>query len=237
MNKKPYLRVKILTIFPEIFPGSLGISLAGNALKKSLWSLEIINIKDFGRTIHKKVDDETFGGGSGLLMKPDVLGDALDFAKKDMDNPKIIYPSPRGKSYSQKTATEISEDKEIIILCGRFEGIDERIIDEYNVTQICIGDYVLSGGELAAMTILDSAIRMIPGVLANQDTLSEESFNYIENIGNLLEYPQYTRPVSWRGRDVPEILLSGNHKLIREWRLKKAIEITKHCRPDLLLKN
>lgn len=230
----PYFKVKILTIFPKMFPGPLGMSLAGNSLKNNNWNLEVINIRDFGNTKHKNIDDEPFGGGNGLVMRADVLGNALDFACKNMENPQIFYPSPRGKIFSQSFAKEILNLKEIIIICGRFEGIDERIIDEYNVRQICIGDYILSGGEIAAFAILDSIIRLIPGTLANPDTLNEESFNFIDNIGTLLEYPQYTRPSRWRNRDVPEILLSGNHKLIEKWRLDESIRITKSLRPDLL---
>jgi tRNA (guanine37-N1)-methyltransferase len=229
-----HLKVKVLTIFPEMFPGPLGVSLAGNSLKNNNWSLEVIDIRNFGNTKHNNVDDEPFGGGNGLVMRPDVLGKAIDFAIEDMNSPTIFYPSPRGEKFSQSLAKGLLSLKEIVIICGRFEGIDERVIEEYNVRQICIGDYVLSGGEIAAYAILDSIVRLIPGTLANQDTLSEESFNYTENIGTLLEYPQYTRPSKWRDRDVPEVLLSGNHKLIKEWRMKESIRITKEKRPDLL---
>lgn len=233
MNE-PQLRVKILTIFPDIFPGPLSFSLIGNAIKTKICSLEIINIRDFGKTKHQTVDDEPFGGGHGMVMKPDVIGEAIDFALIDMKSPLIIYPTPRGKVYNQKVARELSECSELIFICGRFEGIDERILEEYNVRQICLGDFVLSGGELPVMVILDSVLRLVPGVLANQDTLNEESFNYYENKGTLLEYPQYTRPAVWRGREVPEILRSGNHKKINEWRLEKSLEITRKTRPDLL---
>ncbi len=236
MPSNPKLSVKILTIFPEIFPGPLAISLIGNGLKNNLWSLEVINIRDFGVTKHQTVDDEPFGGGCGMVMKPDVVSAAIEHAKQTMKAPQIFYTSPRGVKYCQKYAHEISLSKEIIIICGRFEGIDERIIEEYNVREISLGDFVLSGGETAAIAILDAAIRLIPGILANQDTLKEESFCNYKNIGTLLEYPQYTRPALWKGRKVPEVLLSGNHKQIKDWRLNKSIEITKKQRPDLLEK-
>ncbi len=235
--KNPSLRVKILTLFPEIFPGPLGCSLAGLGLKNNIWSLEVINIRDFGLTKHKVVDDKPFGGGNGMVMRPDILSEAIEFAKSDMISPEIFYTSPRGEKFSQSHAKYVSMLSEIIILCGRFEGIDERVIEEYNAREISLGDFVLSGGEIAALAILDSAIRLIPGILANQDTLTEESFNNFENIGALLEYPQYTRPAVWRDKTVPEVLLSGNHKQIKDWRLKRAKEITLKKRPDLLEKN
>ena len=234
MKSTPLLTVKILTIFPEIFPGPLGISLLGAGLKKSIWSLEIINIRDFGLTKHHTIDDEPFGGGCGMVMKPDVLSDAIEYAKNPMLSPKILYTSPRGVAFNQLHAAEISTSKEIIIICGRFEGIDERIIEEYNALEISLGDFVLSGGEVAALAILDASVRLIPGILANQDTLKEESFCNYKNIGTLLEYPQYTRPAIWNGRKVPEVLLSGNHQQIKDWRLNRSIEITKKQRPDLL---
>jgi len=261
---KPIFSAKILTIFPEMFPGPLQYSLAGQALSKDIWSLEIINIRDFGLTRHHTVDDEPFGGGNGMVMRADVLGAALDHAlcisqetieksgersecikipedarslKFDTTNrkiSKIYYMSPRGKTLTQSLAKEISAQENIIIICGRFEGIDERVIDEYNIDEISIGDYVLSGGEIAAMTLLDACVRLLPGVLANQDTLTEESFNYFEQVGTLLEYPQYTRPASWRGREVPEILRGGNHRLIEQWRKDEALKITQERRPELL---
>ncbi|MDX1924544.1 MAG: tRNA (guanosine(37)-N1)-methyltransferase TrmD [Rickettsiaceae bacterium] len=231
------MRVKILTTIPEVFPGLLGVSLIGKAREKGIWSLEIIDIKDFALNKHRKIDDEPFGGGNGMLMLPEILARALDYAKKDMISPEIFYLSPRGKRLTQSFSKEISAIEEIIFICARFEGVDERVIEEYNARLISIGDYVLSGGEIAAMVVLESSLRLVPGVLANESTLSEESFNYVKNYGNLLEYPQYTRPADWRGRKVPEILLSGNHKLIEKWRLEKSLEITERLRPDLLEKN
>ena len=229
--------VTILTIFPEMFPSALGYSLAGQALKKNLWSYEIINIRDFGVTRHHNVDDEPYGGGNGLVMRADVLSGALDKALSKTPNADIYYMSPRGIPLKQSLVREIARSKNIIILCGRFEGIDERVIEEYNVTEISLGDFVLSGGGVAAVALLDACIRLIPGVLANQSTLIEESFSEIESNGLLLEYPLYTRPAIWRERCVPEVLLSGNHQDIKEWKKAEAVKITATRRPDLLLPN
>lgn len=226
--------VTLLTLFPEMFPGPLGYSLAGRALKEGIWSFETINIRDFGLTKHKNVDDEACGGGSGLIMRPDVLGSALDKALEPDPACQIYYPSPRGEVLNQKLVRQIAACKNIIILCGRFEGIDERVIDEYNVRQISVGDYVLSGGEVAAFSILDSVIRLLPGVLANQDTLKNESFEEGQDGQMLLEYPLYTKPAIWRGREVPEVLLSGNHREIAKWKNEQSLRITKKLRPDLL---
>ncbi|PCJ26279.1 MAG: tRNA (guanosine(37)-N1)-methyltransferase TrmD [Rickettsiales bacterium] len=227
-------RASILTIFPEMFPGTLGHSLAGAALERGDWLLDVINIRDFGLTKHKNVDDTMCGGGHGMVMRPDVLGAALDKALEESPGAKIYYPSPRGIPLTQDVSKQISLEKNIIILCGRFEGIDERVIDEYNANQISVGDYVLSGGELAAMTILDSVVRLLPGVLANQETLKEESFEVEEEGLKLIEHPLYTKPSVWRGRGVPEILLSGNHAAIEEWRKAKSIQITKRRQRNLL---
>lgn len=226
--------VTILTIFPEMFPGPLGLSLAGKALKSGCWSLDVINIRDFGRTKHKNVDDTAYGGGNGLIMRPDVLGSALDRALDLYPGAKIYYPSPRGKILTQTMSKKIALEQNIIILCGRFEGIDERVIDEYNVEQISVGDYILSGGEVATMTILDSVIRLIPGVLANQDTLKEESFEEEVDGLKLIEHPLYTKPAEWRGRRIPEILLSGNHAKIKKWKKEESLKTTKARLEDLL---
>ncbi len=225
----------ILTIFPEMFPGPLGFSLAGKGLKKNLWSLDVINIRDFGRTKHKNVDDEAYGGGNGLIMRPDVLGSALDKALDTHPGSIIYYPSPRGVPLTQDLSKQIALEKNVIILCGRFEGIDERVIDEYNVQQISVGDYVLSGGEVAAMTILDSVVRLLPGVLANQDTLKEESFEVEIDGLKLIEHPLYTKPSVWKRRKVPEVLLSGNHAEIEKWKRSESLTITK-SRQEILLK-
>lgn len=226
----------ILTIFPEMFPGPLQYSLAGQALQKDIWSYDLINIRDFGLTKHQNVDDEPYGGGNGLVMRPDVLGEAIDFSRKKNYAKKIYYPSPRGIPFNQAIARRVAEEKNIIILCGRFEGIDERVIDEYNAEEISMGDYILSGGEIAALALLDAVIRLLPGVLANQETLQTESFEEKGEYGGLLEAPLYTRPPLWRGRSVPEVLLSGHHELIKKWQREQSIEITKLRRPDLLNK-
>lgn len=224
----------IITLFPEMFPGSLNYSLAGKALRSNIWSYDIIDIRDFGLTKHKNVDAEAYGGGNGLIMRPDVIGPALDKALSRNLGVTIYYPSPRGKLFDQEFAHKVSKQKEIIILCGRFEGIDERIIEEYNAEQISIGDYILSGGEVAANVILDSIIRLLPGVLLNQDTLKEESFERKIHNKKILEHPLYTKPPIWRGRKIPDVLLSGNHQEIEKWRQTQSVEITKKLRPDLL---
>lgn len=224
-------KVSVITIFPEIFPGPLSYSLAGSALNKGIWSCETINLRDFGRTKHKNVDDEPYGGGSGLIIRPDVAGEAIEYALKNNPGASIYYPSPRGRLFNQVFAKEIAAKKNIIIICGRFEGLDERVIEEYRIKEVSVGDYILSGGEVAALSILDSAIRLLSGVVVNTDSLASDSF---EEYGSLLEYPLYTRPASWKNRKVPEVLLSGNHREIDRWKLKKSIEITKERRPDLI---
>lgn len=224
--------VKILTIFPSMFPGPLNESVVGEALKKKLWNFEAINIRDFSTDKHKTVDDYPVGGGGGMLIKPDVLGSAIDSISRENDIKKIIYLSPRGKLLNQKVVKEILDYKEIILICGRYEGIDQRVIDHYDIEEISIGDYVLSGGEIAAYALIDSCVRLIPGVLKNVDM--EESFALNTKYEQLLEYPQYTKPNTWKGRSVPGILLGGNHKKIDEWRLEKSKEITAKNRPDLL---
>lgn len=232
MNK---FHVTILTIFPEMFPGPLGCSLAGNALDKNIWSYDIVNIRDFGLTKHQNVDDTQYGGSPGLVMRADVIGNAIDYALNKNPEAEIIYPSPRGKQLTQAYSKDISRKKNIIILCGRFEGIDERVFNEYNVVQVSIGNYILSGGEIAAFVMLDSVIRLLPGVLVNQDTLLQESFDMRdENLNMLVEHPLYTKPSNWRGRMVPEILISGHHQKISKWRLQESIRLTKQYKPELL---
>ena len=223
--------VKLFTLFPEIFPGPLGYSLSGQALEKGIWSYETINIRDFSCDKRKSVDDTPTGGGPGMVMRPDVLGKAIEYHCHD--NEKIIYMSPRGRVLKQKDMEDITAHNKIAIICGRFEGIDERVIEAYNIKEFSIGDYVLSGGELAAFILMDACIRILPGVIGNEETLNEESFGKSANYTGLLEYPLYTKPTEWKGRSIPEVLLSGNHQLINEWRLNKAKEITKTRRPDL----
>ncbi len=223
------LKVKILTIFPELFPGFLGTSLTGRALTENKWSIEVINIRDYALDKHKSVDDTPCGGGAGMIMRCDVLGRAIQ--ANCSQGGKIFYMSPRGATLTQSKARQLSTLEEITIICGRFEGIDERVIEYYNIEEISIGDYILTGGEQAAQIMLDSVIRLLPDVLGNQDSLSDESF---EN--NLLEYPQYTRPVEWNGLSVPEVLISGHHKNINIWRQQRSEEITKQKRPDVYQK-
>ncbi|MFT5702703.1 MAG: tRNA (guanine37-N1)-methyltransferase [Rickettsiales bacterium] len=237
MNQEnPQLIVKIFTLFPEFFPGILGASIVGDALKKNIWQLEIIDIRNFGIGKRKIVDDTIFGGGSGMLMRADVLGEAIEANISDFRNKKIIYPSPRGQVFNQKKAVDLSSVKEISIICGRYEGVDERVLEEYQIEEISIGDYVLSGGELPAMAMIDAVIRNLEGVLGGDDSLKEESFGNGKGsiFDNLLEYPHYTKPQIWKGREVPDVLLSGHHKKIDDWRLAKAKEVTAMRRGDLL---
>ena len=222
------MKVKILTIFPEIFPGFLGYSLTGRALKEGIWSLETVNIRDYAFDKHGSVDDTPFGGGAGMVMRPDVLGQAI---KANHNGGRIIYMSPRGKPLTQSLVKELSKEDNLTIICGRFEGVDQRVLDAYNIEEISIGDYILTGGEQAAQIMLDAIIRLLPDVLGNKESLEDESF---ENF--LLEHNQYTRPVIWEGREVPEVLLSGHHANIAKWRKEQSLEITKQKRPDLLKK-
>lgn len=220
------LNVKILTIFPEIFPGFLGTSLTGRALKDGIWNIEAVNIRDYAFDKHGSVDDTPCGGGAGMIMRPDVLGNAIDHNYK---GGKIIYMNPRGQVLTQQKVHELSKEDNLTIICGRFEGIDERVLEEYNIEELSIGDYILTGGEQAAMIMLDAVVRLLPNVLGNAASTENESF---EN--GLLEYPQYTRPIEWKNRKVPEVLLSGHHENVAKWQKEKALQITKERRPDLL---
>lgn len=222
------MKVKVFTIFPEIFPGFLGYSLTGKALNEGLWSLETVNIRDYATDKHGSVDDTPCGGGAGMVMRPDILGSAL---RANHEGGRLIYMSPRGKPLTQPLVHELAEESNLSVICGRFEGIDQRVLDAFNVEEISIGDYILTGGEQAAQIMLDAVIRLLPGVLGNADSTEDESF---EN--GLLEHPQYTRPIEWEGRSVPDILLSGHHQNIAKWRKQQALEVTKQKRPDLLQK-
>ena len=221
-------KAKILTIFPEVFPGFLGYSLTGRALKDGLWTLETVNIRDYAFDKHGSVDDTPCGGGAGMIMRPDVLGNAIEH---NYQSGKIVYMSPKGRPLTQAKAHELSKLEELTVICGRFEGIDERVLEEYVVEEISIGDYVLTGGEQAAMIMLDAVVRLLPGVLGNAASTENEIFET-----GLLEYPQYTRPIEWKGRKVPDILLSGHHENIAKWQREQALQITKQRRPDLLKK-
>ncbi len=219
-------QVKIFTLYPDFFPGILSKSIYGRAIEKSLWNLDVINIRDYAKDKHKTVDDTPYGGGEGMVLKPDVVAKALDQNLKK--NEKIIYLTPKGKTFDQNKAKKFLNEKKINILCGHFEGIDQRVIESRGIEEISIGDYILSGGETAAYVILDSILRLVPGVLGNENSYKDESF---EN--GLLEYPQYTKPQIWEKTPVPEVLLSGDHSKIKDWRLSQSEAITRHRRPDL----
>ena len=223
-------KANILTLYPDIYPGYLGYSLLGKALEKKIWELNIYNLRDFGQGKHKAVDDKPFGGGAGMIIKPDILGDAIaETLIKNHDQQKLVYLSPKGKPFKQVDAEKFSQSNGVSILCGHFEGIDQRVIDIYEVEEISMGDYVLTGGEVASFAFLDAIIRLLPGVLGNEISIKDESFS-----DNLLEYPQYTKPQEYKNIKVPDVLLSGNHEKIAEWRREKSIEITEKNRPDLL---
>lgn len=218
----------ILSLFPEMFPGPLGLSLAGRGLERDLWRLRTIQIRDFATDRHANVDDAAFGGGRGLVMRPDVLDAALAATPADLPR---IYLSPRGKLLDQQRIRDLAAGPGVTLLCGRYEGIDQRVIDHHRLEEISLGDFILSGGEIAALALMDACIRLVPGVLAEPETLIEESFEM-----GLLEYPHYTRPADWRGLAVPDVLLSGHHQRIRDWRRQMAERITAERRPDLWTK-
>jgi tRNA (guanine37-N1)-methyltransferase len=226
---RPPWRASVLTLFPEMFPGPLGVSLVGQALEAGLWSLALHQIRDFGIGRHRAVDDTPAGGGAGMVMRADVLADAIDHARLTEPELPLLYMSPRGAPLTQERVRALSQGPGVMILAGRFEGIDERLIEARDVTEVSIGDYVLSGGEIPAMVLLDACVRLIPGVLGAEESLTHESFE-----DGLLEYPQYTKPRDWDGRPTPEVLLSGDHKRIAEWRRAEAERITRERRPDVL---
>ena len=219
-------KARVFTLYPELFPGPLGIGLYKKALDKKLWSLEVINIRDYAKDKHQTVDDTPFGGGSGMLMRADIIANSLDEKIIDKNEP-IIYLSPKGKKFNQNYAKKIL-NKNINIICGHFEGVDQRLLETRNIEEVSLGDFVLSGGEAGSFIVIDTILRLIPGVLGNPDSLSEESFER-----NLLEYPQYTKPQKWEEKDIPEVLLSGDHAKIKDWRLSQSEDITRRRRPDL----
>lgn len=225
--------VTILTLFPEVFPGILGESLSGSALKKGIWSYKVVNIRDFGIKRYRQVDDRKYGGGPGLVMRPDVLGKAIE-TNMSKDIKKIYYFSPRGKRIGKDLIQEVIDKNNIMVLCGRFEGIDERVIEEYSIEEVSVGDFIVSGGEVCALLLLDSCIRLLPGVVKQKQALIEESFGLISECEGLLEYPLYTRPYIWKNKKVPDVLLSGNHLKISNWKKQKSLFITKKRRPDLI---
>lgn len=224
-------RAVVVTLFPDMFPGPLGTSLVGQALANGIWSLDTIQLRDFGLGRHAQVDDTPAGGGAGMVLRADVVGAAIDAAKTKNPNTPLIYLSPRGEPLTQALVRDLASGPGVTMLAGRFEGVDERAIADCGLREISIGDYVLSGGELAAMVLLDAAVRLLPGVLGGAESLHHESFD-----DGLLEYPQYTKPRDWNGRTIPDILLSGDHKKIDAWRRAEAKRVTAERRPDLLRK-
>ena len=219
-------QAQVFTLYPEVFPGPLSKGLYGKALSKELWNLKVVNIRDAAEDKHKTVDDTPYGGGSGMLLKADTLAKSLDQNKTEGD--RIIYLSPKGKKFDQLYAQELSKEKSVSFICGHFEGVDERVLSTRNIEEVSIGDYVLSGGETAAFVVIDSILRLLPGVLGNENSKIDESF---EN--GLLEYPQYTKPQIWEEKAVPDVLLSGDHNKIKDWRLSQSEAITRVRRPDL----
>lgn len=217
-----------MTLFPEAFPGTLGISLAGQALAAGIWQLDTLHIRDFGIGRHRQVDDTPAGGGAGMVLRADVLGPAIDEARSRNPDAPLIYLSPRGTPFSQARAREIASGRGVTMLAGRFEGIDQRIIDVTGLEEVSIGDYVLAGGEVAAMVVLEACVRLLPGVIGQPESLSVESFE-----AGGLEHSHYTKPREWQGRAIPDVLLSGDHKKIEAWRRAEAEKITRVRRPDL----
>ena len=229
---KETLTAHILTLFPEMFPGPLGFSIVGKALKEKVWSLNLINLQNFSKKGPKYIDDKPYGGGSGMIIKSEIIHEALKkIIKKIKNNYSLIYLTPKGKKLDQKKIKRFIKKDNLILVCGKYEGIDQRVIDVWKMEEISMGDYILSGGEIAAMSLVDSCVRLLPNVLGSEDSLESETF---EN--NLLEYPQYTKPREWLGKKVPEVLLSGNHRKIKEWKKEESIKLTKIKRPDLFKK-
>ena len=218
--------VKIFTLYPDLYPGPLNTGLYKKAQEKKIWNLEVIDIRDYATDKHRTVDDTPFGGGSGMLLRPDVVASALDQNLNKGD--QIIYLSPKGKKLDQTTVKEFSKRAKLNILCGHFEGIDQRVLESRNIKEYSIGDFILSGGETASYVFIDSIIRLLPGVLGNENSSKEESFE-----DDLLEYPQYTKPQNWEGKGTPDVLLSGDHAKIKSWRLSQSEAITRRQRPDL----
>lgn len=220
---------QIITLFPAAFPGVLGESLTGRALKDGKWRLETVNLRDFGVGKHRNVDDTPAGGGAGMVLRPDVLGAAIDAARAGVSPARpLIYLSPRGRRFDQPMARALAQSDGVTLLCGRFEGVDERVLDHYGIMEVSLGDFVMTGGEIAAQAMIDATVRLLPGVLGNEDSAVEESFS-----DGLLEHPQYTRPAQWQGRDIPDILTSGDHGKVDAWRQDMSKDITKARRPDL----
>jgi len=226
---RPSWRALVLTLFPEAFPGPLGVSLAAQAREAGIWSLETMQLREFGLGKHRQVDDTPAGGGAGMVLRADVLGPALDHARAQSPDAPLIYLSPRGTPLTQSLARDLAEGPGVTLLAGRFEGIDERVIAARGLKEVSIGDYVLAGGEVAAMVLIEACVRLLPGVIGAAESLASESFET-----GLLEYPQYTKPRDWEGRAIPDILLSGDHKKIEAWRQEQSERLTAARRPDLM---
>lgn len=222
-------KAKVITLFPSAFPGVLGESLTGKSLQRGLWQLETTDLRDFGVGKHRNVDDTPAGGGAGMVLRPDVLGNAIEHTMAGTSgNWPLIYLSPRGRRMDQKMMQDLARCDGVTLLCGRFEGVDERVIEHYGIIEVSLGDFIMTGGELAAQALIDATVRLLPGVLGNQASTEEESFS-----SGLLEHPQYTRPAQWNGREIPEVLMSGHHGNVEKWRRKMSENLTKERRPDL----
>ncbi|APZ52992.1 tRNA (guanosine(37)-N1)-methyltransferase TrmD [Salipiger abyssi] len=233
MTERPELArawtAQIVTLFPEAFPGVLGLSLTGKALQDGLWQLDTVPLREFGEGKHRNVDDTPAGGGAGMVLRPDVMGRALESARRRISPAApILYLSPRGRRFDQSVARDLARTPGVTLICGRFEGLDQRVLDHYGIAEISLGDFVLTGGEIAAQAMLDATVRLLPGVLGNAESIEEESFSQ-----GLLEHPQYTRPAEWQGLEIPPVLLSGHHGEIAKWRRAQAEKITRARRPDL----
>lgn len=222
-------RAQVITLFPEAFPGTLGLSLTGKALKEGRWQLNTVPLRVFGEGKHRNVDDTPAGGGAGMVLRADVMGAAIETARATMpQSAPMIYLSPRGRPFDQAMARDLASRPGATLICGRFEGLDQRVIDHFGIAEVSLGDFVLTGGELAAAAMLDAVVRLLPGVLGNAESAEEESFS-----DGLLEHPQYTRPAEWQGRNIPDVLLSGHHGDIRKWRQAQSEALTQDRRPDL----
>ena len=218
---------QVITLFPQAFPGVLGESLTGKALKEGIWQLETVDLRDFGEGKHRNVDDTPAGGGAGMVLRPDVMGRAIDHALGRNPGP-LVYLSPRGRRFDQQMARDWATLPGVTLICGRFEGLDQRVLDHYRIAEVSLGDFVLTGGEIAAQAMLDATVRLLPGVLGNADSAAEESHS-----DGLLEHPQYTRPAEWKGLPIPDVLMSGHHGEIAKWRRRMAEDLTRQRRPDL----
>jgi tRNA (guanine37-N1)-methyltransferase len=227
-NRDDIWTAKVLTLFPEMFPGPLGVSLAGKGLDDEVWSLQTVAIRDFGEGKHRTVDDAPMGGGPGMVMRPDVVDKAVQSVTGTAPGLPLIYLTPRGRRLDQDRIRQLAAGPGVSVICGRFEGLDQRVLDAHGVDEVSLGDFVLSGGEPAAMAMIDACVRLLPGIVGSADSLAEESFER-----GLLEYPQYTRPQEWNGQTVPGVLTSGHHENIRAWRLAQAEAVTRERRPDL----